>query len=761
MKLRYDVNSAEITGSTKQTTFGMKASGKAFNILSSGIYSNKFNAIVRELACNAYDSHLVAEKADVPFEIHLPSKLEPYFSVKDFGVGLDHDDVFNVFAVYFESTKNQSNLETGALGLGAKSPYSYTSTFTITAVKDGIKRLYGAYVNDEELPTIAQLGNDIETDEGNGVEVKFSVDGEDFVEFYRAAEKMLSWFPTEPVITGADVRIHKGYVSEEFPGGVRLMSSNNPWGIKHAYALMANIIYPINIDNLPSDILDPALTILNQPLIIEFDNGSLDFAPSREELQYTKYTKVAIADRIRDVIAQTKRTICEKYTSLPTISEKLLYLNTIGRDAPGFRSICAEIVNGDAALSESVATARTWPNFSYVPDADAISKATKQKITIEFFAKTSHRTQYGTYQLTDKIREWSMPFANQMMSGGRYAPMCRVYVNDLKSNGKAIMRHHALAHGTDQERNLEPLPQGGMVVFVNAKNATQKQIDLVLKEYLGNPPEEIVLYTSKLPPLPRNLGGTRGSGDYVVFNNGSWDTCSSPFEWLDENPDKTILYVPLSNTTATAFNRRQLRSGDFARLVNFLRECSKIFSVDTRKIYGFRKNVIEQADDPRCINLFDHIKSQIDHINYSDLVSFPQMLHSVIKIHTKNAKTMMEKLPSNSPLVPILSVVQYSDSTPYRRSSRNDTLYNLYNICNITGIDNNFGHLQNVTNEVVNGIQKTVHEQYPMLQHVNLNSSYNEDCVKDAIDYIQLVDVQSKYRIVKISTEEEQQCSLA
>ena len=40
--------------------FRIRNSAKAFSILSSGLYANKIRAIVRELSCNAVDSHTVA-----------------------------------------------------------------------------------------------------------------------------------------------------------------------------------------------------------------------------------------------------------------------------------------------------------------------------------------------------------------------------------------------------------------------------------------------------------------------------------------------------------------------------------------------------------------------------------------------------------------------------------------------------------------------------------------------------------------------------
>ena len=124
MKLGIDVNEVVLSNVGTTGEFKIRNSAKAFKILSDGLYSNKIKAVIRELSCNAVDSHVAANKADTPFEVHLPTVLEPWFSVRDFGLGLDGDQVENIYTTYFESTKTESNDFIGALGLGSKSPFS-------------------------------------------------------------------------------------------------------------------------------------------------------------------------------------------------------------------------------------------------------------------------------------------------------------------------------------------------------------------------------------------------------------------------------------------------------------------------------------------------------------------------------------------------------------------------------------------------------------------------------------------------------------
>lgn len=151
---------AEIGNAGVVSEFKIRASAKAFAILSSGLYSNKIRAVIRELSTNAVDSHVAAGKKTTPFDVHLPNTLEPHFSIRDYGTGLSDEQVNKIYTTYFESTKSDSNDYVGALGLGSKSPFSYTDNFTITAIKDGIKGVYTAFINGQGVPSIAKMASE-------------------------------------------------------------------------------------------------------------------------------------------------------------------------------------------------------------------------------------------------------------------------------------------------------------------------------------------------------------------------------------------------------------------------------------------------------------------------------------------------------------------------------------------------------------------------------------------------------------------------
>jgi hypothetical protein len=289
MKLKHDDIPIETGGLADQGEFRIKASATAFGILSSGLYSNKFKAILRELGCNAYDSHVEAGYPERPFTVHLPTRLNPVLSIRDYGVGLDHEQVMGLYTTYFESTKNDSNDFVGCMGLGSKSPFSYTKNFTIVAIKNGIKGTYSAFIGKNGVPNVAQLTSE-ETDEESGVEISFAVEETyDMRNFKHEVNDTYKWFKTKPEITGDAVEIDDvDYSERDIAPGVHMRK--NQGYRNRSYALMGNVAYPINVpegEELGKGVRE---LLHNNAFVIEVNIGELDIAASREELGYTDLT---------------------------------------------------------------------------------------------------------------------------------------------------------------------------------------------------------------------------------------------------------------------------------------------------------------------------------------------------------------------------------------------------------------------------------------------------------------------------------------
>ena len=296
MKLIDTPNQIEQIGNvTEATSFKMKSSRKAFQILSD-LYSDKPLAIVRELGCNAADSMTASGKKDQPFHIHIPNTLEPWLTIQDFGTGISHENIYNIYSTYFESTKTNTNEQIGCLGLGSKSPFCYTDNFSVTSIHDGIKRIYNAYFAENGNPTIALMSQE-NTSEGNGLAVQIPVKEKDFNSFLISIISAFRFFDVKPTISGGVIMWKND----------KPMFSGDDWifydEFKYeAYAIMGGVTYPIESRHLDSKYN----AIINKGIVLKFKMGELDFAPSREHLSYDDSTIKALNDKLEKVLSEIK-----------------------------------------------------------------------------------------------------------------------------------------------------------------------------------------------------------------------------------------------------------------------------------------------------------------------------------------------------------------------------------------------------------------------------------------------------------------------
>jgi hypothetical protein len=293
----------------------MVQSGKGFRILSSTLYSDKAFAMIREILSNAFDAHNAIDKGDIPFHVHLPSKTEPFWAVRDFGPGLSDEDMGRIYTVYFESTKaRHSKKFAGQLGLGTKAPLAFTESFVVVSFHNGKKRTYTIFFDSDDNPTLSPPLV-TQTDEPNGIEVIVKVAPEDFKEVIDKTSKALSYYDPMPIITNAPANFRPGppdavFQGEDFALTMRGRGSLYGYTSNPARAVMGRVIYPIKADMVPG-LTETQQMLLDQPFDIRFPMGTLDFVPSREELSYDRNITIP---GIKKAVAKLERDIIEALT---------------------------------------------------------------------------------------------------------------------------------------------------------------------------------------------------------------------------------------------------------------------------------------------------------------------------------------------------------------------------------------------------------------------------------------------------------------
>lgn len=333
MKLATSAVPVEVSGGSATSSFSIAMNGKAFRVLSDTLYQNKIGSIVREVSCNAYDAHVMAGKPDLPFVIHLPDAFEPWFSVQDFGVGLGPDDINNVFTVYFQSTKDGSNDAVGAFGLGAKTPFSYTDQFTVTSVKDGMRRIYSAFITESGVPSIIEMDASL-TDEINGVEIKLSVKREDYNKFASEVASQLKFFKVKPVIKNRPNFNFESIGTNLVISSSNVAISNDGPGQGQAWAhvIQGNVGYPLDIVQVKEKISADNRRLLDSlsgsQVRFYFNIGEIGVTASREGVEYNKHTIASIEAKLTAVRAELTDFINKKIASQKSAWDKALFLNS-------------------------------------------------------------------------------------------------------------------------------------------------------------------------------------------------------------------------------------------------------------------------------------------------------------------------------------------------------------------------------------------------------------------------------------------------
>lgn len=285
---------------------------KAYATLSDTLYSNKERSVAREYITNAYDSHVDAGKQDEPFDVHCPTKLEPWFSVKDFGIGLNKEEVETIYSTYFLSTKETTNDTNGCFGLGSKSAFAVSNSFTVTSVKSGTKVTYSFFKDKTGLPT-SKLVYESHTDEANGVEVKFAVDQTRVAKWQEEVSKLLCCF--ENVICNIEKDQYYKEVIEK--------TKDSEYGyyqldsyLTRQEILMGDVLYPI--DNLESYIKDTPLkkkvekALAGSHVVLKANLGDLNISPSRESLSMDEHTTKSLRRIINKFVISSVRDILNK-----------------------------------------------------------------------------------------------------------------------------------------------------------------------------------------------------------------------------------------------------------------------------------------------------------------------------------------------------------------------------------------------------------------------------------------------------------------
>lgn len=287
-------------------TIDMGALAHIMSVLTD-LYSDPEMAVIREYSTNALDAHVAAGITD-PIEVTLPTPLSPFLRIRDYGTGLDADDIRDIYSRYGTSTKRDSDEVVGMLGLGCKSGLTYADQFTLTGIKGGVMTQV-QIGRDEDGAGSMTIVAQHPTDDRSGVEVTIPAKRQNALES-KARDFFRFWTPGTVLVNGEHPkRIDGMWLTDR----LLVTTECDQHGV-----VMGNVFYPLRTQyrGMVEDVEAwPTFDRHTRRGIAFVDIGEVNFTPSREALQMTPRTKETLerlAGEFQDTLDESCRRLIEQ-----------------------------------------------------------------------------------------------------------------------------------------------------------------------------------------------------------------------------------------------------------------------------------------------------------------------------------------------------------------------------------------------------------------------------------------------------------------
>lgn len=564
MKLYTEEQNVAVHGDFETSDFAIGDIAFIVDMFADKVYSHKERAIIRELSCNAHDSHVMAGTTDIPFDVHLPTQLEPYFSIRDYGTGLTDDEVRNIFAGIGISTKRDSNEVIGCFGIGSLSPYSMTDSFTVKSYINGTCRTYTCYRDEDRKPVVALL-----TECGwggkNGLEVTLSVEGKVYEFSEEAANVFRFWEGTVPNINDKSVVRTIEETRDDYAFKGEDFGLTASWG--SMYALMGNIAYKI-----PDELDD-----FNTKGYLKFDLGELSFDTARENLAMDDKTKQAIKDKFQQVKDKLATEASQQIAALDSPFKQAVLANRLRQGNLG-RHVKADLEQYD--LPE------TSKEFTYFQRSwRSTDKATSKRVPVgENIKYYRHKDRMQT-----RIREYIKDFnkLTMVILTDEQIKECLIdedVLLDLEDLPKVVRQSYAKAGSTVKTFVFDRNFSG----FTNKDSFDEAELTI-------DGDEIVYIEINRWEPV---------GGDGVYYSNSDVKRALSRLEKCGIDAPKVV-------ALKSAFLKtKQFKDGNFIDLADYVKRELIVRSPKTYYDYNVRQ-----------FNVFKKMHEHMQHDDISDMVA--------------------------------------------------------------------------------------------------------------------------------------------
>ena len=550
------------------TQYSIKASAKAFKILSDGLYSDKIAAPIRELSTNAYDAHVAKGNTNTPFDVHLPSVAEPWFAIRDYGIGMSKQELETTYTTYFDSNKTHSNDFVGCMGLGSKTPFTLSDAFTVTSIKDGKKTTVINYL-DADVPNFSIISEE-NTKEASGTEIKFTpTEARTYDKLRESAQRILGYFDVTPNLTIGATK-EKVKVPTKMLQGKDWYYVDSQLTHSNSIILMGNVAYPFNFCDVSDDFEKKygwsetyEYRRLVSNLVFRVPIGNLDVTASREEIGWTSEGREYMVNFVERVYNEIKDIMNEQLNKCKNFWDaRVLFNSMIGYNEEYYSDIDR---NRNGSIGHFKWTEKLNWNGVEVSEryGDASKNPNLEKMNYRLFWLGSPKR--NRYHGADKVNRRSdvhgiIPFDVDV----------EFFQNDLSTGSVSRVNHYVR-----ENKNKVVL------VFDEFTDKERNYLKLI-----GYPNK--VSVTSKLEKPPTNRSSSTTTKDSVItyekINDYGWNNAGN---WGDEkeialNTKNTIYYVPIRNWKVYFHNDEYHNTTKLDTML------SKVTEKDDIKIYGIK-----------------------------------------------------------------------------------------------------------------------------------------------------------------------------
>lgn len=275
--------------------FSITDSGKnkLFKLLVMNLYQNIDKSLIREITCNAIDANKESgtnKNAEIEY-IPKNSLLgqEETLIIRDFGIGISPERMWDTFINLGESTKDTSNDFIGGFGIGCKTIFAYSDNTMIITVNNGIRYTYIACINEFDEPEMNLISKQ-ETQSPSGTEVYILI--KSWYEINNAINSELYYLKDNITFINykPDFKDLQTYYEND---NIVYNTYDSEFHI-----ILGNIRYDIPLLN------DRTKTPYGEPqshlsVGLKFNIGELNPTPSRESLRWDSKSESLVQDRIK------------------------------------------------------------------------------------------------------------------------------------------------------------------------------------------------------------------------------------------------------------------------------------------------------------------------------------------------------------------------------------------------------------------------------------------------------------------------------